>query len=59
MIENLVDVVEWILLVDNSVEENSKSPDVLFLTPVRLALEDFGSSVICLVVSQKLRREKI
>lgn len=46
MVEDLIDVVEWVLLVDNRVQQDAEGPDVLFLAAVGLALEDFGGSVI-------------
>lgn len=46
VIENLVDVVEWILLVNDSIEQNAQSPHILFLSAVGFALEDFRCRVI-------------
>lgn len=37
VIHNLVDGVEGIFFVDDGVEKNTKSPDVLFFTSVGLA----------------------
>lgn len=46
VIEDLVDVVEWVLLVDNCVQQDTQSPDILFLAAVGFALEDLGGRVI-------------
>jgi hypothetical protein len=45
-VHDLVDAVERILLVDNSVKENTECPYVLLCTPIRLASENFRSGVI-------------
>jgi hypothetical protein len=47
VIHNLIDTVEGVLFVDDSVEQDAKSPDVLLLAAVGLAGEDFRGSVIC------------
>ena len=47
MVEDLVDAVEGILLVDECVEQDAERPDVLLLALVALALQDFGSGIIC------------
>ena len=47
MIHDLVDAVEGVLLVDEGVEQDTESPDVLFFAAVGTALEDFGSGIIC------------
>jgi hypothetical protein len=46
VIQDLVDVVEGIFFINDGVKEDSKSPDVLFLTAIRFALEDFRRSII-------------
>lgn len=46
VIKNFVDVVEWILLVNDSIEQNAQSPHVLFFAAVGFALEDFGCRII-------------
>lgn len=38
VVKDLVDVVEGILFVDDRVEENTQSPDILFLATIRPAL---------------------
>lgn len=45
-IHDLINTVEWILLVDNGVEENTQCPNVLLCAPIRLASENFRSGVI-------------
>lgn len=45
-VHNLVNAVEWILFVDDGIEENTKCPYILFLTTIRFASKDFGSSII-------------
>jgi hypothetical protein len=37
MVHNLVDRVEGVFFVDDGVEKNAKSPDVLFFTTVGLS----------------------
>jgi hypothetical protein len=46
VVEDLVDVVEWILLVDDGVQQDAQSPDILFLAAVRFTLKDLGGSVV-------------
>lgn len=46
MVEDLVDVVEWVLLVDDGVEEDAQGPDVLLFAAVGLALQDLGGGVV-------------
>ena len=46
VVHNLVDTVEWILLVDNRVEKDAEGPHILLFAAVRLAGEHFGCSVI-------------
>lgn len=46
VIQDLVDIVKRILLVDNRVKKDSKSPDVLLFAAIGFALQDFGCSVI-------------
>lgn len=46
MIHDFVNRVEGVLLVDNSVEQDSKGPDVLFFAAVGFAGEDFGGGII-------------
>lgn len=47
MVENFIDVVEWVLLVNNSVQENTKSPNILLFSSIRLALKDFRCCIVC------------
>ena len=46
MVHDLVDAIEGVLLVDDGVEEDSESPDVLFFATVGFTGEDFGGSVV-------------
>lgn len=46
LIEDLVDIVEWVLLVNDRVQQDTQSPDILFLAAVGFALEDLGGRVI-------------
>lgn len=46
MVEDLVDIVERIFFVDDGVEEDTQSPDILFLATVGFTLEDFGGGII-------------
>jgi hypothetical protein len=46
VIHDLVDRVEWVLLVDNGVEQDTEGPDVLLFATVGQATEDFGGGVI-------------
>lgn len=46
MVENFIDVVEWVFLVNNGVQENTKSPNVLLFSSVRLALKDFRCCIV-------------
>jgi hypothetical protein len=45
----LTDVVEWILLVHNRVQEDPHCPDVLLLATICLTLKNFGGCVVCLL----------
>lgn len=46
VVENLVNIVEWVLLVDDRVQQYTQGPDILFLATVGFALEDLGGSVV-------------
>jgi len=46
MVHNLIDTVEGILLVEDSVQEDAERPDVLSRAGVGVTGEDFGSSII-------------
>lgn len=46
MVHDLVDTIERVLLVDDRVEQDAESPDVLFFAAVGEAAEDFGGGVI-------------
>jgi hypothetical protein len=46
MVENFVNVVEWILLVNDGIEEDSEGPDILLFASVCFALKDFWCSII-------------
>ena len=47
VVHDLVYTIEWVLLVDNRVKQDAKSPDILLFAAVRGTTEDFGGSVIC------------
>ena len=47
VIRNLVNRIKRILLVDNSVEQDPESPDVLRGALIRATSEDFRRSVVC------------
>lgn len=38
VVKDLINIVERVLLIDNGIEENAQSPDVLFLATIRSAL---------------------
>jgi hypothetical protein len=46
VIQDFVDVVEWVLLVNNRIQQDTQGPDILFLAAVGFALEDLGGRVI-------------
>lgn len=46
MIEYLLNVVEWVLFVDNCVQEDAQGPNVLFFPSVWPSLKNLGRSVI-------------
>jgi 5,10-methenyltetrahydromethanopterin hydrogenase len=46
VIHDLVYAIEGILLVDDGVKQDAKSPDVLLFAAVRLAGKNFGGCVI-------------
>lgn len=46
VVKDFVDVVEWILLVHNCVQEDTQRPHILLFAAVGLALEDLGGGVI-------------
>ena len=46
MVHNLVNAVKGVLFVNDGIEEDTKSPDVLLFAAVGLAGENFGGSVI-------------
>lgn len=48
-VHDLVDAIEWVLLVNDRVEKDPKRPHVLLFAPVRTPLKDFGRRVICRV----------
>lgn len=45
-VHNLVDAVKRVLLVDNGVQEDTQSPDVLFCPTIWLSSKNFGSGII-------------
>lgn len=46
VIHNLIDAVERVFLVDDGVEQDPQSPDILFFAAVGLSGEDFRRGVI-------------
>lgn len=46
MVHDLVDTVEGVFFVDDSVEQDAEGPDILFFATVGTASEDFGGCVI-------------
>lgn len=46
VIHNLVDAVEWVLLIDNGVKEDAQRPYILLLAAIWLASEYFRRSII-------------
>lgn len=46
MVEDLIDAIEWVLFIDEGVEQDTECPYVLFLSTVGFALEDFGRCII-------------
>jgi len=46
MVHNLIDAVEGILFVEDSVEEDAERPDVLSRAGVGVTCKDFRSSII-------------
>jgi hypothetical protein len=47
VVHDLVYAIEWVLFVDDGVEQNAKGPDILLFATVGSAGEDFWGSVIC------------
>ena len=47
MVKDLVNIVEGVFFVDEGVEENTESPNILFLATIGFTLEDFWGGVIC------------
>ena len=46
VIQDLIDAVEWVFFVDEGVEQDAESPDILLFAAVGFALQDFGRCVI-------------
>ena len=46
VVEYLIDIVEWILLVDDGVQKNAECPNVLFFASIWSSLKNLGCSVI-------------
>jgi hypothetical protein len=46
MVQDLIDVVEWVFFVDDGVEKNTECPNILLLASVRLALQYFRGSIV-------------
>jgi hypothetical protein len=46
MVHNLVDAVERIFLVDDSIEKNAKSPNILLFATIGVTSENFRSRVV-------------
>lgn len=51
VIHDLVYTIERVLFVNDGVEQDAQGPDVLLLTAVSAAREDFGGGVVCYDVS--------
>ena len=47
VVHDLVDGVEGVFLVDDGVDQNAESPDVLLLPTIRVARKDLRRSVVC------------
>ena len=47
VVHDLVDGVEGVFLVDDGVDQDAESPDVLLLPTIRVAREDLRRSVVC------------
>jgi hypothetical protein len=45
-IHDLVDAVEWVLLVDDGVEQDAQSPDILLFAAVWLACQDLRGRIV-------------
>jgi len=45
-IHDFVDIVEWVLLVDDGIEQDAESPDILLFPAVGPASQDFGGGII-------------
>jgi hypothetical protein len=46
MVQDLIDVVEWVFFVDDGVEKDTESPNILLLASVRLALQYFRGGIV-------------
>lgn len=46
VVKDLIDAVKGVFLIDEGVEQYTQGPDILFLTAVGFALEDFRSCII-------------
>jgi hypothetical protein len=46
VVEDFFNVVEWVFLVDDRVEENAQGPHILLFASVGFALKDFGCCVV-------------
>jgi hypothetical protein len=46
MVQDLIDVVEWVLFVDDGVEKDTERPNILLLASVRLALQYFRGGIV-------------
>ena len=50
MIHDLVDRVERVFLVDDGIQQDAQSPDILLFAAVGTACKDFGGSVVYAVL---------
>ena len=47
VVQNLIDVIEWVFFVNDCVKQNTKSPDILLFASVGFALQDLRRRIIC------------
>lgn len=45
-VHDFVNAVEWVLLIDNGIQQDTESPDVLLFTAIGFSSQDFWRSVI-------------
>jgi hypothetical protein len=47
VVHDLIDGVEWVFLVDDGVDQDAESPDVLLLATIRVTRKDLRRGVVC------------